>query len=107
QRKVDSGERSVVGVNKYVNEDENDNIPTLKIDHTPEVGQIERVKALRARRDAARAEAALAAVRAAAADDGANLMAPIVAAAQADVTLGEITQVFREVFGEHRDPAFL
>src|SRR5215468_4752555 len=51
QRKVDAGERTVVGVNKYVTDD-NDNIPTLKIDHAPETGQIERVRALRASRDA-------------------------------------------------------
>src|SRR5688572_16255529 len=84
QRKVDSGERSIVGVNKYVT-DSSDNIPTLKIDLTPEKDQIERIKALRARRDGAKAEAALAAVRAAAQDDKQNLMPPIVAAAKADV----------------------
>jgi len=105
QRKVDSGERGIVGVNKYVT-DEKDNIPTLKIDLAPERGQIERTKAIRARRDAARADAALAAIRAAAAGDE-NLMPRIIEAVKADVTLGEISQVFREVFGEHRDPAFL
>jgi methylmalonyl-CoA mutase N-terminal domain/subunit len=106
QRKVDAGERTVVGVNKFVSAAD-EPIPTLKIDHAPETEQIERIRVLRARRDAARAEAALAAVRAAAADEAANLMEPILAAVKADVTLGEIAQVFRDVFGEHRDPAFL
>jgi methylmalonyl-CoA mutase N-terminal domain/subunit len=106
QRRVDAGERSIVGVNKYVTDDK-DGIPTLKIDHGPEEEQVTRVRETRATRDAAVAEAALAAVRAAAADDAKNLMEPIVAAAKAHVTLGEICQVFRDVFGEHRDPAFL
>jgi methylmalonyl-CoA mutase N-terminal domain/subunit len=106
QRKVDAGERAVVGVNKYVT-DTSDEIPTLKIDHAPEEEQIARIRELRARRDAAKAAAAIAGVQAAAADDKLNLMDAIVAAAKANVTLGEITQVFREVFGEHRDPAFL
>jgi methylmalonyl-CoA mutase N-terminal domain/subunit len=105
QRKVDSGERGIVGVNKYVT-DEKDNIPTLKIDHAPERGQIDRIRALRARRDAKKADAALARVRQAAAADE-NLMPPIIEAVKADVTLGEICQIFRDTFGEHRDPAFL
>ena len=106
QRKIDAGERSIVGVNKYVTEAGN-TIPTLKIDHAPEEGQIRRAKELRVRRDRARADQALASVRAAAADDKINLMEAILAAVKVDVTLGEISQVFREVFGEHRDPAFL
>ena len=107
QRSVDTGARSIVGVNKYVEDGAGDNIPTLKIDHGPEQGQIARVKALRASRDAARATAAIEAVRAAAKDDGQNLVPPVVAAVKAGVTVGEISQVFREVFGEHRDPAYL
>jgi methylmalonyl-CoA mutase, N-terminal domain len=106
QRKVDSGERAIVGVNRYV-VDGDDPIPTLKIDHGPEEGQIARVKSFRAARDDARARDALEAVRAAARDDGANLMFPIVDAVKAGVTLGEICDVYREVFGEHRDPAYL
>jgi methylmalonyl-CoA mutase N-terminal domain/subunit len=106
QRKVDSGERAIVGVNKYV-VDEKDPIPTLKIDHGPETGQIERIRAVRARRDAGKASRALDEVRAAARDDKANLMPPILEAVRSYVTLGEICQVFREVFGEHRDPAYL
>ncbi len=106
QRKVDSGERTIVGVNKYVSDD-GDPIPTLKIDHAPEKGQIELIREVRRKRDAGKAEAALAAIRDAARDDKANLMLPILDAVKVDVTLGEICQVFRDVFGEHRDPAFL
>ena len=106
QRTVDTRERAIVGVNKYTTDGEGDRIPTLKIDHTPEAQQIERVKATRAKRDAARADAAIAGVRAAAATDE-NLMPPILEAVRSGVTLGEVCNVFRQVFGEHRDPAYL
>jgi methylmalonyl-CoA mutase N-terminal domain/subunit len=106
QRKVDTGERGIVGVNKFVS-DEKENIPTLKIDHGPERAQIEHVQTIRRTRDAARAQAALEAVRAAARDDSQNLIPVIIEAVKQQVTLGEVCQVFRDVWGEHRDPAFL
>jgi methylmalonyl-CoA mutase, N-terminal domain len=106
QRQVDGGERSIVGVNKYVT-DADPPIPTLKIDHAVEAEQIDRVKAVRAARGAEAAGKALAAVREAVRDDGKNIMPPIIAAVKAHVTLGEICDVFREEFGEHRDPAYL
>src|SRR4051812_5982268 len=62
QRQIDAGERTVVGVNKYVTS-EPERIPTLKIDHAPEEGQIARVAALRSRRDAAAASTAIDGVR--------------------------------------------
>jgi methylmalonyl-CoA mutase N-terminal domain/subunit len=105
QRAVDAGERTIVGVNKYVT-DRADHIPTLRIDHTPERAQATRVREVRAGRDARRAEAALDAIRHACASDE-NLMPPVLEAVRANVTLGEICQVFRTVFGEHQDPAYL
>ncbi|WP_233104120.1 acyl-CoA mutase large subunit family protein [Haliangium ochraceum] len=107
QRQVDGGERSIVGVNKYKNPDEGDEIPTLKIEPEVEHQQIERIKALRSSRDAEAAKAALDRVRAAVRDDSVNMMPPIIDAVKAMVTLGEICDVFREEFGEHRDPAYL
>ena len=76
----------------------------MKIDHGPERDQVEAVRAVRARRDAARAAEGIALVRAACAGD-ANVMEAVVEAARRDVTLGEICKVVREVFGEYRDPA--
>ena len=105
QRQVDTGERAIVGVNKFT-ADEGAKIPTLKIDMAVERDQVARVQALRARRDAAAAAAATEAVRAAARGDD-NLFPRVLAAVKAGVTVGEISQVFREVFGEHRDPAYL
>jgi methylmalonyl-CoA mutase N-terminal domain/subunit len=111
QRMVDAGERVVVGVNKYVTETRPDQaIPTLKIDHGPERDQIDRLRALRARRDAAACQAALAEVeRACRGGDPVrdNIMDAVLNAVKRDATLGEICQVFRDVFGEHRDPAWL
>jgi methylmalonyl-CoA mutase N-terminal domain/subunit len=107
QRQVDAGERSIVGVNKHVDDGEGDNIPTLKIDHAAEQKQIDRATAVRAKRDEAAAKAALDAVRAAVKDDGANVMPPIIAAVKQYVTLGEICDIFREEMGEHTDPAYL
>src|SRR5579883_2390799 len=106
QRQVDSGERAIVGVNKYVVKEDGNPIPTLKIDYAAEKQQIERVRTTRSQRDAARAKQALEAVRRAAATDE-NLVPPILDAVRAHVTLGEVCDVFREVFGVHRDPAYL
>ena len=108
QQKVDRGERVIVGLNKYVDEDAGraGDIPTLKIDASVERAQRDRIVALKRDRDAARAAAGLEAVRAAC-KSGENLMGPIIAAVKADVTLGEVCDVFREVFGVYRDPVFV
>jgi methylmalonyl-CoA mutase N-terminal domain/subunit len=106
QSEVESGRRVVVGVNRYESED--DTAPaTLKIDPELESRQIERVRALRARRDAAGAEAALAELRRAAARKDVNLMPAILDAARSDVTMGEMCDAFREVWGVWREtPVF-
>ena len=106
QRQVDEGTRGIVGVNRYVTDEKKGTIPTLKIDHGPEKEQRERVARARAARDAARAKAAIEAVRRAAAGDE-NLVPPVIEAVRSHVTLGEVCDVFRQVFGEHRDPAYL
>jgi methylmalonyl-CoA mutase N-terminal domain/subunit len=105
QRAVERGEEVIVGVNAYVNPEETP-IAILRIDPEVERRQIERIRALRAGRDARRAAAALDAVRAAARGED-NLFPPILEAALQGVSLGEICQVFREVFGEYRDPAYV
>jgi methylmalonyl-CoA mutase N-terminal domain/subunit len=107
QREVDSKRRAIVGVNKYVSPDEGNNIPTLKIEHTTESGQVDRVKQVRTARDEAAAQVALAGVKAALADDTINVMPPILAAVKVHVTLGEICDLFRTELGVHRDPAYL
>jgi methylmalonyl-CoA mutase N-terminal domain/subunit len=106
QREIDNKERNIVGINKYVTDDST-KIPTLKIDHKPEEGQVKRIKALRESRDAAVADQRIADVRAACMDESINMMPPLIAAVKDKVTLGELCDIFREVFGVHTDPAYL
>jgi methylmalonyl-CoA mutase N-terminal domain/subunit len=106
QAEVEGGERVVVGVNRYKLEDER--LPELlKVDPALERKQIERVQALRARRDSAAAEAALTRLKEDAARDDRNLMPAIIDAARAYVTMGEMCDAWREVWGVWREtPVF-
>jgi methylmalonyl-CoA mutase N-terminal domain/subunit len=101
QREIESGDRIVVGVNAFRSEEE-EPIPTLRIDETVARSQVERLRAVKSARDAARATEALAQVERAA-RDGANVMPPIVDAVKAYATLGEISDVLRKVFGVYRE----
>ncbi len=105
QQRVESGERKIVGVNSAV-EERGAPIPLLHIDAQVEAAQIARCQAVKANRDQALAQGALAGVRAACQSD-ANLVEAILAAVKVEVTLGEICDVFRDEFGVYRDPAFL
>jgi methylmalonyl-CoA mutase, N-terminal domain len=106
QSEVEAGQRVIVGVNRYQSEAESP-VDLLRIDPTLERKQIERVQGLRARRDPAAAESALAALKEAAARDDVNLMPPIVEASKAYVTMGEMCDALREVWGTWREtPVF-
>jgi methylmalonyl-CoA mutase N-terminal domain/subunit len=101
QQAVDRGESIVVGVNRFEVEDEKP-IPIQRIDSTLEPKQIERVRALRARRDPGPWQAALQGVEDAA-RAGDSVMPKIVAAVEACATVGEISDAMRRVFGEYRE----
>jgi methylmalonyl-CoA mutase N-terminal domain/subunit len=106
QSEVEAQQRVIVGVNRYEVEGE-EPIELLRIDPALEGEQIARVQALRARRDSGAVEAALARLKQDAARDGANLLLPIIDAARAYVTMGEICDAFREVWGTWREtPVF-
>ena len=98
QHEVEQKQRIIVGVNRYELEDEPE-VEILRIDPMLEGQQIERVQALRGRRDSAAVEAALARLKQAAARDRDNLMPPLVDAAKAYVTLGEMCDALRETWG--------
>jgi methylmalonyl-CoA mutase N-terminal domain/subunit len=104
QRAVEEGRETIVGVNRF-QLDTSSAIPTLKIESEVERAQVQRLRDLRARRDQRRCQEALARVRAACASKD-NLLPPILDAVRANVTVGEICQCFRDVFGEYRDPAY-
>ena len=105
QQAVERGERIVVGVNRYQAEEERA-IPTTRIDPETERSQVERLKALRTRRDAAKTKAALDSVEACA-RSGENLMPAICGAVEALATVGEIADAMRRVFGEYRESVML
>ena len=101
QTEVESQQRLIVGVNAYT-VDEDPPVSLHKVDPELEPAQIERVRAVRARRDTATATAALAELREGAAGTT-NLMPIILEAARADVTMGEMCDVLREVWGVWRE----
>jgi methylmalonyl-CoA mutase N-terminal domain/subunit len=106
QAEVERGERVVVGVNRHQLEAEPE-VELLRIDPALERKQIERVQAVRARRRSAPAEAALARLKEGAAREDVNLMPLIVDAARAYVTMGEMCDALREVWGVWREtPVF-
>jgi methylmalonyl-CoA mutase, N-terminal domain len=101
QLAVEEGRSKVVGVNTFQADGE---APTevLRIDPAAERDQVERLQALRARRDGARADAAMRALGEAAREDR-NLMPPILDCVRAEATLGEISDALRGVYGEYRE----
>ena len=106
QQEVERGERVIVGVNRFV-ATEDTAPPILRIDPALEPEQIERVRALRAGRDSAAVEVALVRLKDDAALPDRNLMPVIVEAAKADVTMGEMCDALREVWGVWREtPVF-
>jgi methylmalonyl-CoA mutase N-terminal domain/subunit len=106
QRELESGLRKVVGVNSYT-EGNDGEIPILRIDPEFERRQIDRVRAVRERRDPERASGALARLAEAARDEGENLMPHLLEAARASATEGEIVRALQTVFGSYTEtPAF-
>lgn len=101
QKAVDAGQATIVGVNEFAAEQEVE-VPTQRIDEGLEARQVERVRALRLRRDAGVHAEALGRVKDAA-RDGSNLMPQILNAVERYATVGEIANVLRDVFGEYRE----
>ena len=104
QRRIEHGEFVQVGVNKFVDPDEQQ-IPLLEIDPAFEEEQVERLRALRARRDTSAWAGSLRRLENAATGAD-NLMYPIIDALKADATEGEIIQVLTKVFGRYEEPPF-
>ena len=105
QRAVEKREQIVVGVNDFIR-DEARQIPTLRIDAEIERSQIARLQALRARRDSARVQSALAELARRAATSE-NLLPAILAAVECYSTVGEISDALRRLFGEYQESVVL
>ena len=101
QREVESGERVIVGVNRFQT-DESTSIPVFRVNPANERARVEEVRALRAGRNAGAWQRALDNLESAARGAG-NLIPLILAAAEADATVGEISDTLRRVFGEYRE----
>ena len=101
QQAVDRGEATIVGVNRFA-EDQEKPVPIQHIDAALERTQVERVRGLRAKRDAVRSKETLDRV-VEAGRAGENLMPRILAAVEAYSTVGEISDAMRGVFGEYRE----
>ncbi len=104
QRQLDTGVKTLVGVNKHVSEDKAP-IEILRIDEELEQQQIKRVHDVKRTRDNRKVAEALSDVRQAC-KSGANVMPHVIEAVKAYATEQEICDVYREIFGEYRDPGF-
>jgi methylmalonyl-CoA mutase N-terminal domain/subunit len=103
QQELDRKEKIIVGVNQYVQENEEISIPILEIPKEVEFKQRKRVTEIREQRSGKEAEKALVKLRKAA-EDGNNLMPRLIEASQAYVTLGEMCSTIKEVFGVYEEP---
>jgi methylmalonyl-CoA mutase N-terminal domain/subunit len=101
QRAIETDEAIVVGVNRFQSTEES-SVPTLRVDPKIEQEQIDRVRAVRARRDEAAAENSLAKIEEAARGTE-NLVPRILESVEANVTVGEISNRLRNVWGEYRE----
>ena len=101
QRSVENEERVIIGVNRY-RSDEEERIPIHSIDPALEPAQVEKLSAVRQRRDSAAVAKALEELRVAA-EGNANLMPLILTAVGVYASVGEISDTFRAVFGEYRE----
>jgi methylmalonyl-CoA mutase N-terminal domain/subunit len=104
QLEIEEKRRIVVGVNEFVSEGAK--VPILKVDSRVETEQVERLRGLRASRDASRWASALQRLESAARGAD-NLVPPILDAVRANATVGEISDVLRRVFGEYAPPLSL
>jgi methylmalonyl-CoA mutase N-terminal domain/subunit len=108
-RQQDSGERVVVGVNRYVDEGEGEGdagpVPVHRVDPDTERRQVERLRRVRAGRDGAAVQRALGDLQRTARDPDANLMPPTIAAVRARATGGEIVRAMRAVLGSYTETA--
>jgi len=106
QRKVESKQRIVVGVTDFIKENEEIDIPILKIDPKTELNQVDKIKKLKSERDNVLVGNCLEKIKLTAIN-GKNLLPPIIEAAKAYATMGEIVDVLKIEFGEWQETAVI
>lgn len=105
QKAIERGDRTVVGINKYI-EDEETKIPILKIDKQVEIDQVESLQKLKKQRDYGAVQRSLEELRKAA-EGTENMMPAILECVRNYATEGEICDVLREVFGEYQEKSII
>ena len=100
QRNIESGDKIIVGVNKFTIDKENP-VPGFKIDDSIRQLQTVKLAELKSKRDQVKVDQCLSAIKAAATGTN-NLMPLLVEAVETYCTLGEIADTLRQVYGEHR-----
>ncbi|TET37020.1 MAG: methylmalonyl-CoA mutase, partial [Planctomycetota bacterium] len=103
EKKIQSGEFIKVGVNKYRMEEEKREVELHEFDKASAAKQVERLNRIRAERDETHVTELLAGVRAAA-QSGENVMPAVKSAVAAYATVGEIADIFRDVYGKFKEP---
>ncbi|AET69650.1 methylmalonyl-CoA mutase family protein [Desulfosporosinus orientis DSM 765] len=103
QKQIDAQEKVMIGVNKYVQEDEQADIPLVEIDDSVEAEQLKRLAEVKRKRDGRKVAETLKDI-AAACKKGENVMPYCIEAVKNYATVQEICDVYREVYGEYRDP---
>jgi methylmalonyl-CoA mutase N-terminal domain/subunit len=103
QEEIDSKRRVIVGVNEFIEKGETLEIPILRIDPRYEREQIERLRAVRAEREAGRFESAMESLRTAIRAEE-NLMEPVLDAVRAYASVGEMVELMKEEYGTWREP---
>jgi len=106
QKKVENNQRIIVGINDFVKENEKIDIPILEINPETEMNQVDKLKRLKLERNNDYVEICLDKVRATA-QNGKNLLPPIIEAAKAHATLGEVVDVLKVEFGEWQEKAII
>lgn len=106
QKKVDSGERVIVGLNQHVMEEEPPSDDIFEVDNEMEITQKEKLAALRNRRDNTKVDEALENLNTAI-KSGDNLMPQLIEAVKSYATIGEICKVMRQQFGEYKSPTLI
>jgi methylmalonyl-CoA mutase, N-terminal domain len=102
QREVEEGDRLIVGLNAFQSE-KREPISLLKIEEQVAQEQIDRLAKVKRERNQSAVDTALAKVEAACRDEALNLMPPVIEAVKAYASLGEISDVFRKVWGQYRE----
>jgi methylmalonyl-CoA mutase N-terminal domain/subunit len=107
EKRINAGERIVVGVNRFTEGNEDDDLAILLISAAQEKSQLDRLAAVKQRRDTDAVAAALDTVRTVAADPEANLMPALLDATRTYATLGELMRAMGDVFGYYTETPVL